>query len=118
MLETTDAAATMDLSEWSKKAVEVLGEAMTSVYCIYHADFRDLEELREAGKGETLAKSVHFLLCGPPYDLRRQSGLENTIPDVFKPNEMDDFCDPTKMLIKLGGQGHVFCFVPQSSSWW
>lgn len=43
----SEPATTMDLLEESIREVEVLGEAMSSVCCIYSVDFGILEELRK-----------------------------------------------------------------------
>lgn len=54
MLEMTNAAALIDLSEEAKRAIEVLSETMNLVCYIYYADFQDLEELHESGaRGRT-----------------------------------------------------------------
>lgn len=89
--------------------MEVLSEAINSVYYIYDADIQDLEKLHEVGAGEELAELVDVLLCKPPYNVSRQTKLEDTSHDVFRPNDMHDFCNLAKQLIKPGGHGHVFC---------
>lgn len=59
-------AASTDLSKEAQRAVEVLSETTKSVYYVYDADFRGLEELSNAGSGKELAESLEFLLCNPP----------------------------------------------------
>lgn len=49
VLKMTDAAATMDLSEEMRRALELFSVAIRSVCFKYDADFRDSEELHKAG---------------------------------------------------------------------
>lgn len=91
VLKTADIAASMDLSEDAKQAMEVLDEPMNSVYYMYDADFCDIAELHEAGGEEELVDSVYFLPCDPAYNLSRQNEWENTTHDVFGPNFMEYF---------------------------
>lgn len=93
LLMMTDAAASMDLSEYARRAMEVLGEVMSSVCDIYDENFCDLEEPNEAVAGGELVGSENYLLCGPPYNVRRQNELEDTSHDRFELDDMDDFCD-------------------------
>lgn len=51
--EITNAAALIDLSEEVKRAMEMLSEAMSSLCYMHNADFRDLQELQEAGTGNS-----------------------------------------------------------------
>lgn len=112
----TKAAAYIDLSEEAKRATEVLGEPRNSVSCIYDDDFRDYAEPHEADGGKRVTDSLHLLLCNPPYNMTHQSKLESTDHDIFEPNDVDDFCDLAKLIIRPGVHGHVFCSVPQCSS--
>lgn len=109
MLEVTNAATSLDLSEEVRRANKLLSETMNSVCYIHDTDSRDLEELRETGGGEEVAESLNFLLCNPFYNIRRQSQLENTSHDVFGPNDMEDLYILAKTLIKTSGRIHVLC---------
>lgn len=62
LLEMTNAAALMNMSEEAKRAMELLGEAMISVCFKYDANFRDLEELHKVSAGYELMERVCFLL--------------------------------------------------------
>lgn len=70
VLEITDAAGLMDLSEEGKREMEVLDTAMISICYVYHADVCDIEERHEADTGEKLVESVSFLPSNTPYSVR------------------------------------------------
>lgn len=108
----------MDLSEKAKAAMEVLSDAVNSVFYIYHTVSGDFEKLHEADAGEELTVSVDFLLCDPPYHVRGQSKSEDTNYDLFEPNEKGYSCDIAKMLIKPRNNGHASCSTLQCSLWW
>lgn len=65
---------------------------MNSVLYTYNVNFGDVEEPHKADAGEELAESVDFLRCNSPYNVRRQSMLENTRHDAFEPNDGKHFC--------------------------
>lgn len=56
----TDAAASRNFSEETKRVMEMLRKTMNSACYIYVADFRDLVELHEAIAGKELAESVDY----------------------------------------------------------
>lgn len=109
VLPMPDAAASIDLSETAKRALDVLSEAINSDFYIYSADFCDRKELNKDSTGEELAKSLNFLLLEPLYNVRRQKKLQNTSHDVFRSNNIENLCDLDKTLGNSGGHGHVFC---------
>lgn len=81
--------------------MEVLSNAMNSIYYMYDSDFRSIEEVHKADAREDLVVSLHFLLCDPLYNSRRQSELKKTWRDVLRANDMDNFCDLAKQLLNL-----------------
>lgn len=66
MLEMTNAAASMHLSEEVKLVTELLSGTINSVHYKYGFDIWDPEELHKADIGEELAKPVAFILYDPP----------------------------------------------------
>lgn len=56
LLKMADTAALMDWLGEEKRSLEVLNEAMNSVYYLCDADFSGPEELDEARTRETLAE--------------------------------------------------------------
>lgn len=81
---------------------------MNTIYHIFDADLRNVEDLLKARAGEKLAVPEFFLLSDPPYNLRRSSKLGNISHDVFESNVVDYFCDLATTLIKPVGYGRVF----------
>lgn len=77
---------------------------MDSECDIYDANLRDVAELYKAGAGEELANSLHYILCGPPYNVERYRELENPSHVEFGLNDADDLCKPAETLMKCGGQ--------------
>lgn len=92
----------------AKRAIEALRETPKKVRYKDDADILELEELHEAGAGKKLAESANFVTCNDWLKLSRQSKLITTLHTMFKPNGMDDICDLSKMLLKLGGHCHAF----------
>lgn len=97
--------------------MEVIVEVTNLVRYIHNADFSDLEELHETGSGEQVAESEGFPLCELPYNARHYSEFENTSHYVFRPNDIDNFCNMAKTLVKPGIHSHLlFCFSFHSRS--
>lgn len=96
VLKMTSAAASMDVSEEARIAMDVLSEEMNCVCYVRDADFRDLGELHNAKLKEKLVESKHFLLCDVSFNARRPSELENAGHDVLGPNSKDHFFAPLK----------------------
>lgn len=90
---------------------------MISAFHTNYADFRDLKYLHWTITGEEPAESVLFQLYDSPYNVSRQSGLEYTSRDVFGQNNMDDYRDPAKTLVKPSFYGHVLWSALQCSLW-
>lgn len=68
----------MDFSEETKCSIDVLSEAMKSVFYMFQVDFLDLEELHETGNEGKPSESVDFQLCDNPYNVTCQGELEIT----------------------------------------
>lgn len=114
----TEPATTMDLWDDAKPKTEVLGKAMNLVCYACNADYHDLEGLPEVGSRQGILESVNFLLCDLLHDMRYQEQLENTSHKIIPPNDVHNFCEMTKKMIKNGGRGYVFLSALQISVWW
>lgn len=117
LLKITDSATSMDLLEELELAMDVLNEAMNSLFYTRLPVLQGLGKLREAGVGENSAMSRHFLLRGSPHNVRRQSELENTGHDVFSRSDIDHFCDRARTFIETGSHLHMIYSALQFSSW-
>lgn len=79
-----------------KRARVVFSEAISSNCDIYEANFRNFEELHNAGVRHELAVGVIGLLCEARYNFRCQFKLEITSHDLFGTNDMDNFSELAK----------------------
>lgn len=88
--------------------IEALGEPINSGSYKYDVDSCSFEEHQEPGARPELAYTKCPLLYDHPNNVRHQSKLEKNSHNVFDLNNMDDFCDLGKMLVKIGGHDYDF----------
>lgn len=77
----------------------MLYERANSVCYIYNADFYDFEQIRKAIGEEKLMESMGFQSFDHALNVIRKSEQKNTSHDMFRPNDIDNFCDLTRTLV-------------------
>lgn len=66
--------------------------------------------------GEAVGELAEDFLCNAPSKVRRRSEFKYASHDVFKPNDMDYFCDIATRLVKRNVHGQAFISKLQISS--
>lgn len=115
----TTPAVFIDLSKEGRRWMAFSSKPNKSARYICDAHFCDLEKLQGMRAGDALEVSIETLLCDRPYNLKRQRKLRYTGYDLFKMNEIDNFCDLANRLIQYDSHVYLFfSFELQSSAWW
>ena len=85
---------------------------------MFDVEFQELTATIEFRGHESLTNSVHFVLCDPPYNIRREKEKENSGHDILTKADIDDavllFYDD----VAKGGHGIVFCSAVQFHDWY
>lgn len=66
----------------------------------------------------TTCRAYLIALWNPAYNVRYQNEIAIINHDIFRPNDMDDFCDLAKNVIKPSGYGYVISPALQSFTCW
>lgn len=87
----------------------MLSEAMNWLRYINNAVFCDLKKLQETSAEQELVKSVSLKACKSFCNVRCWKELERREHVVFGANNLVDFFNLFKKLIKASRHGHAFC---------
>lgn len=96
MLDVEKPVGTLDLFEKTNPVMEFLNEAMQSTGRILNAYFGDSKNYKQRLPDTNDVKSKELLLCEPPYKARNYSRSKNSSHDLYKPYDMDNFCNIAK----------------------
>lgn len=90
-----------------------------SPYCrIYDVHFMDLIDTESENTGLDLRGQVNFILTDPPYNVRYESGKDNSSHDVLTTEDMKNSVELFSQMLVPGGHGIVFCSMLQFQEWY
>ena len=87
-------------------------------YCfLVEAPFSDLEELATNESWYNLKDSAQLILTDPPYNIRRERGMQNAEHDKLHLSDMEECVETIDNMLRPGGHAIIFCSVQQYADW-
>ena len=101
----------------SSELLDPLYEFMSPFAKMYGCSFEALQDLHKLMGLENLSNSVQLLLTDPPYNVRRDRGMEDSEYDVITFEQMIEVSRTASQILREGGHGIIFCSHEQISEW-
>lgn len=81
-------------------------------------DFLDVGEVYENVAGDLLEGNVDLVLVDPPNNVRKERSNDNSLPDIFTPEDMRGIGELARQLMAAGTHGNVLCSCMQFPNWY